>query len=133
MAHGSGARPAPRAGRSRSRDAAWRAVLAGLALAGALASCRTASRPDAAVPMTPAPTRPIADVLADHTPALMALPGVVGTCEGAMPDGRPCIVVMLARASREIERRLPSSLEGWPVRTEVTGEFRAMPKDGRAP
>jgi len=77
------------------------------------------------------PERPIAAVLAAHTPELMALPGVVGTYQGARPDGAPAIVVMLARHDDALERRIPRALEGWPVVLEVTGELRAMPDSAR--
>ena len=70
--------------------------------------------------------RPIAEVLAAHTPELMALPGVVGTYEGER-DGAPAIVVMLERRTPELEARIPDTLEGWPVAVEVTGPLRAMP------
>ena len=79
----------------------------------------------------PMPERPIADVLAAHTPELMALPGVVGTYQGAQPDGTPTIVVMLASPEAGLERRIPRVLEGWPVVVEVTGEIRAMPESAR--
>jgi hypothetical protein len=77
------------------------------------------------------PERPIADVLAAHTPELMALPGVVGTYQGAQSDGTPAIVVMLAGRDAGLERRIPRTLEGWPVVLEVTGEIRAMPDSAR--
>jgi len=77
------------------------------------------------------PERPIAEVLAAHTPELMALPGVVGTYEGARPDGAPAIVVMLARHDAALERRIPRTLEGWPVVLEVSDEIRAMPDPAR--
>lgn len=73
------------------------------------------------------PSRPLTEVLAAHTPGLMALPGVVGTAESRTADGKPCILVMLAKSSPELRSKLPRELEGWPVRIEVTGEFRAMP------
>jgi len=71
--------------------------------------------------------RPIADVLRDHTPELMALHGVVGTAEGALASGDPCIQVLLAEKSAETERRIPRVLEGWPVVIQVTGPIRALP------
>ncbi len=77
------------------------------------------------------PQRPIAEVLAAHTPELMALPGVVGTAQGARRDGAPVIVVMIARHDAALERRIPKRLEGWPVRIDVTGEIRALPDSGR--
>ncbi len=73
------------------------------------------------------PVRPIADVLAAHTPELMSLPGVVGTYQGARDDGSPVIVVMIEKRTAELERRIPRQLEGWPVAIQVTGEIRALP------
>ncbi|HVP14554.1 MAG TPA: hypothetical protein VMS88_03355 [Terriglobales bacterium] len=73
------------------------------------------------------PQRPIADVLASHTPELMELRGVVGTYQGARADGSPVIVVMVVKKTPALERRIPKRLEGWPVAIQVTGEIRAMP------
>jgi hypothetical protein len=79
----------------------------------------------------PAPARPLAAVLADHTPELMAMPGVVGTAESQTKDGRPCILVMLSKSTPELRAKLPRQLEGWPVVVEVTGEFHALPDSSR--
>ena len=89
--------------------------------------CRERPAKDAMAP----PPRPIVEVLADHTPELMAIPGVVGTAESRTPDGRPCILVLLANDSAELRAKLPRELEGWPVVPEVTGEIRAMPDSSR--
>jgi hypothetical protein len=70
-------------------------------------------------------------VLAAHTPELMKIPGVVGTAESQLGDGRPCILVLVARLTPELERRLPSTIEGWPVRIADTGEIHAMPDSAR--
>jgi hypothetical protein len=79
-------------------------------------------------PMTqpgPAPSRDINAVLAANQQRLLAVPGVVGTCVSLMPDGRtPCIKVMLSQATPESARSIPSTLEGYPVIKEVTGEIR---------
>ena len=72
------------------------------------------------------PRRPITEVLAAHTPELMALPGVVGTGEGAR-DGAPVVIVMVERRTSALTARIPAVLEGWPVVIEVTGSLRAMP------
>lgn len=79
----------------------------------------------------PAPTRPLTEVLAAHTPELMAIPGVVGTAESQTKEGRPCILVLLARSTPESRAKLPRQLEGWPVRVEVTGELHAFPDSSR--
>jgi hypothetical protein len=72
--------------------------------------------------------RPIADVLAAHTPELMKIPGVVGTAESRLSDGRTCVLVLVAKLTPEIEHRLPRELEGYPVKIQETGEIHAMPK-----
>ncbi len=77
------------------------------------------------------PERSLTEVLADHTPELMRVPGVVGTAESVDAAGRPCILVMVAKLTPELRSRLPRSLEGWPVRVEETGEFRALPEERR--
>ncbi|HEV8263628.1 MAG TPA: hypothetical protein VGQ06_01675 [Gemmatimonadales bacterium] len=65
----------------------------------------------------------IEDVLAGHTDALMAVPGVVGTAIGRS-GGAPCIRVFVADASPATDAALPAELEGYPVKVEVTGPFR---------
>lgn len=70
------------------------------------------------------PDSPIEQVLAAHTDALMALPGVVGTGQG-MRDSEPCIRVYVSSSSSELLARIPSSLEGYAVAVVETGEFQA--------
>ena len=70
-------------------------------------------------------SRPIADVLAEHTPRLMAIPGVVGTAEGR-DEGRPCILVFVASDSPELRASMPSDIEGYRVKVQVTGEITPL-------
>jgi hypothetical protein len=113
---------------ARSRTGRFASIALFILVTCAAAACRPHAPEGKAPPM---PDRPIADVLAARTPELMALPGVVGTYQGAQPDGTPAIVVMLARPDAGLERRIPRTLEGWPVVIEVTGEIRAMPESAR--
>jgi hypothetical protein len=78
--------------------------------------------------MAQSPTpRDINDVLRAHDKELLAIPGVVGVYVGALADEKtPCLKVMLARKSDEIERAIPKTLEGYPVVTEVTGEIKPL-------
>jgi hypothetical protein len=51
----------------------------------------------------------------------------VGVYVGALNDGRtPCLKVMLAEKNHETGRKIPQTLDGYPVVTEVTGEIRAL-------
>lgn len=70
---------------------------------------------------------PLAQVIAAHRDEIMAIPGVVGMYEGLTPDGRPVLRVMVVERRPEIERRVPRTLDGYPVEIEVTGEIRAFP------
>lgn len=69
--------------------------------------------------------RGIGEVLREHTPGIMAIEGVTGTAEG-LCGGRPCIKVYVARKTPELTARIPSSIEGYPVEVEETGEFKAL-------
>ncbi len=70
--------------------------------------------------------RDINAVLAAHDKELLAIPGVVGVYVGTLEDRRtPCLRVMLARKTAE-SRKVPQSIEGYPVIMEVTGEIRPL-------
>ena len=120
-------------------------VLAALAIAGcgrsqtreAVADSVRTGAADTAAPMAPIPPPPdnsrterrpavtkapktIEAVLAEHSDSLMAVPGVLGTAVGRC-KGAPCIRVLVGRVSDEIRRRVPHTLEGYPVQIDVTG------------
>jgi len=99
-----------------------------LALAATLLAggCRSGAQHEPGGETTAVVKRPIAAVLADHTPRLMALAGVVGTYQGALDDGSPCIAIMVAKLTPALRDSLPAELEGWPVRVEETGEIRPL-------
>lgn len=74
-----------------------------------------------------APLRDINAVLAEHDQELLAIPGVVGVYVGLLKDEKTsCLKVMLAQKDSNLERRIPRSLEGHPIITEVTGELRPL-------
>ena len=73
------------------------------------------------------PQRDINAVLADHDKELMAIPGVAGVYVGLMSDAKTlCLKIMLTRKDPGLARRLPRTLEGYPVVPEVTGEIRPL-------
>lgn len=75
------------------------------------------------------PAGDIDAVLRAHDKELLAIRGVVGVYVGVLDDGKtPCLKVMLAEKSAEIERTIPKSIEGYPVVIEVTGEIRPLNK-----
>jgi len=66
----------------------------------------------------------IEEVLKKHTDSLMIIPGVVGTGHGFC-DGKSCIKVFVVKKTSELEDKIPGRLEGYPVKVEETGVFRA--------
>lgn len=73
------------------------------------------------------PSRDINAVLKAHEGELMSIPGVVGVYVGLLKDEKtPCLKVMLARMDSDLKRRIPRTLEGYPVKAEVTGEIRPL-------
>jgi hypothetical protein len=73
------------------------------------------------------PAKTIEEALREHTDALMAVPGVVGVAQGLL-RGKPCIRVFVAADTPELRRRIPRTLEGYPVVVEASGEIRARPE-----
>lgn len=67
----------------------------------------------------------IRDVMDMHRDTWMDRPEVTGVGVGRC-DGEPCIVLYLIRPTDAAERDLPDSVEGYPVRLEVTG--RVVPR-----
>ncbi len=67
----------------------------------------------------------IEEVLKQHTDRLMSLPGVVGTAIGEC-ERKPCIKVLVVKRTPELVKTIPSTLEGFPVVIEETGEIRAL-------
>ena len=76
--------------------------------------------------------RDINDVLKDHDKELLAIPGVVGVYVGLLPDDKtPCLKVMVVKETEDLKRRIPNSIEGYPVLIEESGVIR--PLKGRIP
>ena len=74
------------------------------------------------------PTKPIEEVLKTHTASLMSIPGVVGTAQ-SLCGGKDCIQVYVVEMTPELRKKIPKVLEGYAVDVQVTGEFRALPKN----
>lgn len=66
-------------------------------------------------------------VFAAHREALMAVPGVQGAAIGSS-GGVLCIIVFVADASVAERGALPGTLEGIPVKIEVSGPFTPLSK-----
>lgn len=67
----------------------------------------------------------IETVLQGHSKELMSIPGVNGTGLGAC-EGTPCIKVFVTQLTDEIRAKVPERLEGYRVKVEVSGPFRAL-------
>lgn len=92
--------------------------LFGVAACGEQASDEEAKR-------KPVPEKTIEQVLREHTESLMSVPGVVGTGEGEC-DSEPCIRVFVVEKTADLLSQIPSSLEGYAVEVQETGEIKAL-------
>src|SRR4030067_3455439 len=64
-------------------------------------------------------------VLKDHDKELLGIPGVVGVYVGLLPDNKtPCLKVMVVKETEDLKRRIPKSIEGYPVLIEESGVIR---------
>jgi hypothetical protein len=69
----------------------------------------------------------INDVLRAHDQELMAIPGVVGVYVGLLPDDKtPCLVVMVVKVTKDLRKKIPESIEGYPVLLEGSGIIRPL-------
>jgi hypothetical protein len=75
----------------------------------------------------PVERKPIEEVLKRHTDHLMSIEGVVGTGIGES-DGKPCIKVLVVKKTEELQKEIPTELEGYKVVIDETGEIRALEK-----
>lgn len=99
-------------------------VLTAVFSACLLVCCDSAERDGATVSK-----KDINAVLQTHTAELMAIPGVTGVAISELDDKTPCIWVLVREESEELDRKIPDSLEGHPVKVVVSGEIR--PLDGQ--
>ena len=66
-------------------------------------------------------------VLKDHDKELLAIPGVVGVYVGLLPDDKTtCLKVMVVKETEDLKRKIPKSIEGYPVLIEESGVIRPM-------
>jgi len=73
------------------------------------------------------PQRDIDAVLRTHDKELLAIPGVVGVYAGLLADQKtPCLKVMVAKKTKDLEQAIPKSLEGYQVELDETGVLRPM-------
>jgi hypothetical protein len=72
------------------------------------------------------PTRPIEDVLRDHSAELMAIEGVVGIYQTVLDDGKPCLKVMVVKNTKALAAKIPKRLEGYPVEIDETGVIKPL-------
>ena len=67
----------------------------------------------------------IEQVLKEKTDEWMAIPGVVGTAIG-QSRGKPCILILTSSDLSKVKSKIPSTVQGYPVVIEQTGEIRAL-------
>ena len=73
----------------------------------------------------PKSNKTIEQVQEAYTNEWMAIPGVEGTGIG-LSEGEPCIKVFSSVKPEVLHRRIPSTVEGFPVIIEETGGFGAL-------
>ena len=70
-------------------------------------------------------TKTIEEVLKENANKWMSIHGVVGTAIGEF-KGKPCIKIFVVKKTEGLTQKIPSSLEGFPVVIQQTGEIRAL-------
>lgn len=69
----------------------------------------------------------IACLIEAHAAELMAIPGVEGVAMGLLDDGKtPCLQILVAQRTPELEARLPATLDGHTVAIVESGGIRPL-------
>jgi hypothetical protein len=68
----------------------------------------------------------IKEIKKRHETRLLELPGVVSVGIGLNRNGQSVIIIGLDGPNAEIEGRLPSMLEGYPVEVRIIGDLKAQ-------
>lgn len=74
------------------------------------------------------PTPRLNEVLRQHTPELMSLPGVEGTALGLCGD-TVCIKVFVSQKNPQLAQKIQSILQDYPFEIQQTGKIKALPDD----
>lgn len=64
-----------------------------------------------------------------HRKEWMAIPGVVGCYTTLAKDGRPCIRIMIEKRNSVLEKKIPPSIEGYPIELEESGAIQPLGGD----
>ena len=81
---------------------------------------------DDAPPESPAAVKKtIEQVQRDHEDQWLVIPGIVGVAIGRAED-RPCIAILVSSNLEEVRRRIPGTVEGYPIIFHETGTIRAL-------
>jgi len=73
------------------------------------------------------PDKPIEQVLAEKKPDLMKIPGGEGVYYSKLPDGSPCLRIMVKERTPEVRTGIPNRIEGYPVVIENLTDIYGKP------
>ena len=68
----------------------------------------------------------IKEVKAKYEPQILQMAGVVSVGIGLDKNGQQAIIIGLDGPNPETEARLPTDLEGYPVRVQTVGKIKAQ-------
>ena len=71
------------------------------------------------------PDKTIEQVLQDNTDQWMDIQGIEGTAIGLF-KGKPCIRIFTSLKPQQLQDKISSTAEGYPIIIEETGSFRAL-------
>jgi hypothetical protein len=69
----------------------------------------------------------IMEVQEKYSDSIMAIPGVQGIGIGEK-NKKECIIIFVSKITKDMKKKIPKELEGFPVKIEISGEFHAHPK-----
>jgi hypothetical protein len=90
-----------------------------------LQCCRSKDKKDDDMGNKPS-VRDINKVIDAHSKEWMSLPGIVGCYVSINEKGDSCIVIMAVKKTTEITKKIPKTIEGYPVEIQESGEVKPL-------
>jgi hypothetical protein len=69
----------------------------------------------------------IQEVQEKYTDSMMSIPGVEGIGIGEK-NKKECIIIFVSKTIKEMKKKLPKELDGFPVKIQNTGKIHALPE-----
>lgn len=89
-------------------------------------NCHTKNKPLHAQIVKELSMKEITAVIKERADSLLNIHGVVGVYAGRIDDSIPCIRIMIENDDSTLIKKIPATIDGYPVEIEVSGRIEPL-------